>query len=534
MNLAAPRTERSTPLSDPRPRVPAGLRGDPPGPRDPPRPRAPPAGDRPAHPVRLHPALAAPGLRPAERADLRAVALPAAAHQLAGAGGRWRPRSTIASKFVAPRPRQARLQPDQLRHRRDAARHRQRLGLARAVGQRGVLRVPDRLPRRAGGQPRGAQPTSPTPSSRSTRALLFGRALWLGEPLAIPLHRLESGALAALHLLHDLRSARRRPTRAPAACSSRRSSPSAPGTCSSGCSGPTACSGRSPSCSLAVPLIDRLLPGRALRLAPRPAAGCPEPPALDEGVRMKRSLARSSLAVARRLVAAAPPLARSAASTSRRPTPSCSTRPRRSCWCATATSTVLTMANDFKGDRRSSRSSFRCRRSSSASRSTSATRRSSITSTPTPRRGWSSTSTPIRARRYDGDAGADGRGSRRRSAARPTRARQEPRRDDRGAVHRRRVRHPDPLGASRARARDLAAARTATAFPPAPRAVLGSYIKQNMRFFVAKVNLERAGQARVHVPAAAAGRLRVAEVHAADPARHGERRTARRSCSSTR
>src|SRR5262249_40437013 len=26
-------------------------------------------------------------------------------------------------------------------------------------------------------------------------ALLFGRSLWLGEPLAIPLHRLESGAL---------------------------------------------------------------------------------------------------------------------------------------------------------------------------------------------------------------------------------------------------------------------------------------------------------------------------------------------------
>ena len=45
-----------------------------------------------------------------------------------------------------------------------------------------------------------------------------------------------------------------------------------------------------------------------------------------------------------------------------------------------------------------------------------------------------------------------------------------------------------------------------------------------MRFFVAKVNLERAGQARLQLPAAAAGRLRVAEVHAADPPRHGERR----------
>ncbi len=37
-------------------------------------------------------------------------------------------------------------------------------------------------------------------------ALLLGRSLWLGEPLSIPLHRLESGALVALRLLHDLGS----------------------------------------------------------------------------------------------------------------------------------------------------------------------------------------------------------------------------------------------------------------------------------------------------------------------------------------
>ena len=60
--------------------------------------------------------------------------------------------------------------------------------------------------------------------------------------------------------------------------------------------------------------------------------------------------------------------------------------------------------------------------------------------------------------------------------------------------------------------------------PPGASRVLGSYLKQGMKFFVAKVNLEGAGEARLHVPAPAPDRLRVAQVHAADPARHGERR----------
>ena len=59
--------------------------------------------------------------------------------------------------------------------------------------------------------------------------------------------------------------------------------------------------------------------------------------------------------------------------------------------------------------------------------------------------------------------------------------------------------------------------------PAGASAVLGSYIKQNMKFFVAKVNLDGAGEAGLHVPAPAPGRLRVAEVHAADPPRHGQR-----------
>ena len=38
-------------------------------------------------------------------------------------------------------------------------------------------------------------------------ALLVARAVWLGDPLAIPLHQLQSGSLLDLRLLHDLRSA---------------------------------------------------------------------------------------------------------------------------------------------------------------------------------------------------------------------------------------------------------------------------------------------------------------------------------------
>jgi Na+-translocating ferredoxin:NAD+ oxidoreductase RnfD subunit len=54
--------------------------------------------------------------------------------------------------------------------------------------------------------------------------------------------------------------------------------------------------------------------------------------------------------------------------------------------------------------------------------------------------------------------------------------------------------------------------------------VLGSYIKQNMRFFVARVNLKEQGKARVLVPASHSGRIRIPEVHAADPTGHVERR----------
>ena len=64
------------------------------------------------------------------------------------------------------------------------------------------------------------------------------------------------------------------------------------------------------------------------------------------------------------------------------------------------------------------------------------------------------------------------------------------RRHDRGEVHRRRVRHPHPLGASRAAGLETWLRENGYRIPAGARAVLGSYIKQNMHFFVAKVNLE--------------------------------------------
>ena len=54
---------------------------------------------------------------------------------------------TIGSKFVHPRPRQAHLQSDQRRPRRDAAADRPGLGVARAVGRGRVLRLPHGLRR---------------------------------------------------------------------------------------------------------------------------------------------------------------------------------------------------------------------------------------------------------------------------------------------------------------------------------------------------------------------------------------------------
>ena len=99
---------------------------------------------------------------------------------------------------------------------------------------------------------------------------------------------------------------------------------------------------------------------------------------------------------------------------------------------------------------------------------------------------------------------------------------EEPRRDHRGAVHGRRVRHPDSLGATELGARNLAARER---LPDSSRRVRGAVELSETEHAVLRREgqPDGTGQARLLVPAPAAGGVRVAEVHAADPARHGER-----------
>ena len=62
-------------------------------------------------------------------------------------------------------------------------------------GRRGVLRLPHGLRRRPGRQPRARARDVTLAFLAFYCGLIFGRSLWLGEPMTIPLHRLESGAL---------------------------------------------------------------------------------------------------------------------------------------------------------------------------------------------------------------------------------------------------------------------------------------------------------------------------------------------------
>jgi hypothetical protein len=60
--------------------------------------------------------------------------------------------------------------------------------------------------------------------------------------------------------------------------------------------------------------------------------------------------------------------------------------------------------------------------------------------------------------------------------------------DDRGLLHHRRVRHPDP-SAEESRGLETWLTQNGYRIPRGASEVLGSYLKQGMRFFVAKVNL---------------------------------------------
>ena len=106
-----------------------------------------------------------------------------------------------------------------------------------------------------------------------------------------------------------------------------------------------------------------------------------------------------------------------------------------------------------------------------------------------------------------------------------TRARREgARRHRRGRVHRRRVRHRHPLRDSSPRASRPGCARAATSIPNGASAALQPYIKQDMKFFVAKVNLKEQASTGFSYLRPHPDCLRVDEVHAPHPPRHGERR----------
>ena len=110
-----------------------------------------------------------------------------------GAGGARR-RVDDRQQVRPPRPRQARLQPHQLRHRGDDARHRRQVWVS--PGQWGSAAFFAFLLACLGGLVvnRAARSDVTYAFLAFYLAILFGRALWLGQPLAIPLHQLESGA----------------------------------------------------------------------------------------------------------------------------------------------------------------------------------------------------------------------------------------------------------------------------------------------------------------------------------------------------
>ena len=256
----------------------------------------------------------------------------------------------------------------------------------------------------------------------------------------------------ALRVLHDLRPADHARLARRAASSSRCSSRSARGRAVPSSSAPTACSGRSPSarspcrCSTGCCPATRYQLARQRRGTPRHRRGDGtrlmnrSPPSADRSPPRSRLLAVSAhaLAFCGFYVAKADTKLFNKAS--------------QVVLVRDDDKTVLTMANDFQGDPKEFAivvpvPTFLERGPDPRRR----TRRSSSISTPTPRRGWSSISMRIRAQPRSATmpmapaqriAPSAGRWRRR--------ARQEPRRENRGAIHRRRIRHPDPLGRARA------------------------------------------------------------------------------------
>ena len=90
-----------------------------------------------------------------------------------------------------------------------------------------------------------------------------------------------------------------------------------------------------------------------------------------------------------------------------------------------------------------------------------------------------------RRRRWRRAVGHDGGGRRSREA------RGEPRREGRGALHRRRVRDRHPLGAATRAASRPGCTQNKYTIPDGAKAALAPYMREQMKFFVAKVNIQK-------------------------------------------
>ena len=176
-------------------------------------------------------------------------------------------------------------------------------------------------------------------------ALVFGRSLWLGEPMSIPLHRLQNGALL-LFTFFMISDPRTTPIRGRDGLCLRCWWRVAPGTCSSDCSGRTA----------AVVARDLFDDGSADRLAPagtryewaRPRAS--REPCAERGGYMKRLVLMTWLIVAACAVVMAQALLAFCGFYVAKADTKLFNKASQVVLVRQDDRTVLTMANDFKGD----------------------------------------------------------------------------------------------------------------------------------------------------------------------------------------
>ena len=108
-------------------------------------------------------------------------------------------------------------------------------------------------------------------------------------------------------------------------------------------------------------------------------------------------------------------------------------------------------------------------------------------------------------------------------AAKREAARAGARRHGRGDLYRRRVRHRDSVGARIERARDLAAPERLSDSGRRASKALAPYIKQQLKFFVAKVNLKEQAKTGAQYLRPLQFTFELRALRAADPPGHGQR-----------